>query len=77
MTTDPEFNRDMMFFGLFLVVALADSALWRAFTRRYPAEAQRPGDVGQLAKSCGGSCLLLAAGFCAVGAVVALWMAGW
>lgn len=77
MSTDSQFNRDMMFFAVFLVVALADSVLWRGFTRRHPAEAQRPGDVGQLATTCGGSCLLAAVGLGAMGAVVALWVAGW
>ncbi len=76
MTTDPEFGRDMMFFAVFLVLALADSVVWRAFTRRHPAEAQRPGDVGQLATTGVMGCILAAVGLGAMGAAVAVWMAG-
>ena len=75
--TDPEFGRDVMFFVIFLAVALVDSLVWQGFTRRHPPEAQRPGDVGQFVGTCAGSCLLLALGLGAMAGVVLIWVAGW
>lgn len=76
MTTDPAFGRDMVFLGAFVIIALADALLWRAFVRRRPAAEQRPGDVGQLTGSCLSSCLVAGLGLAALATAAALWAAG-
>ena len=77
MTADAGLGRDMTFLSIFLVVALADSLVWKMFTRRHPAEAQRPGDVGQLAGNCAAGCLLAVLGLGAMCGIAGLWLAGW
>ena len=74
MTTDADFTRDVLYFGAFAVVALLGEIAWHRFAGAHPPDEQRPGDVGQLARTTCGCVVVGGGGLVAAIAVFLAWL---